>query len=707
MNHSILKNILILLLFIVLGVGIYSNTLGVPFLFDDKLRILDNQYIRTTTLSEIGKAGFKSSPSRPIVFASFALNYYFHQYDLKGYHVVNIIIHILTGFFFYILVQTTLRLPLLRHRYHQPVSITVFAALLWLVNPVHTQSVTYIVQRLNSMATMFYLLSLLLYVTGRTRQEGRVTQTAQIDKKAKQKEGAFTKHRNTASDSRFSTPGLYFSGAALAWMLALGCKQTAATLPFFIFLYEWYFFQNLSKDWLKKHLKYLFWVCLLFSFVALIYLGLKPLEQIQSLKDYANKEFTFTERALTQARVVVYYLSLIFYPHPSRLNLDHDFPLSHSLIDPATTMFSLIGIVGLIGLAILIARKERLISFCVLWYFGNLVIESSVIPLAVIYEHRTYMPSMFICLMAVALFSRYIKPKWLTTGLLCAMVVICSVWTYERNHVWGDPVTFWKDCVEKSPKRLRSHYNLGNALENDHQTDEAIEHYRQAIRISPDYVKAHFNLGSTLASQDRIDEAINHFLETLRLEPDHVKAHNNLGNVLIKQGRLDDAIAHFQEVLKLKPDYSGTHNNLGIALFRKGNIKEAIFHFQEAVRITPDFVQAKNNLNSVLGSSEAIEHYLEMLRIKPDSEEAHYYLGNALIRQDRIDEAIEHYTEALRIKPDYEGAHNNLAIALFRNRDVEGAVVHFREVLRIHPYTVDAKNNLKTVLTILRKNQCP
>ena len=114
------------------------------------------------------------------------------------------------------------------------------------------------------------------------------------------------------------------------------------------------------------------------------YLGFDPLGKFNTFRDYAFKEFTIGERLLTQARVLIYYLSLIFYPNPSRLNLCCDFPVSYSLFNPFTTFLSLIIIIALIGLGLYLARKQRLISFCIFWFFGNLVIESSVIPLALV-----------------------------------------------------------------------------------------------------------------------------------------------------------------------------------------------------------------------------------------------------------------------------------------------------------------------------------
>jgi len=691
-----------------LGFLIYSNTFQASFHFDDD-KILDTPHVRIKTLSEIVKTG-KSSLFRRVAYISFALNYYFHQYNVTGYHVVNIIIHILTGIFLYVFIRITLGLSTFQSFHSSlpghinPTFIAFGAALVWLVNPIHTQSVTYIVQRMNSMAAMFYILSFLLYVKGRIYQIPDATQIPQNEAKAKPKKGSSLENRKTEHSFPIPASWLYFSGSLLTWLLSLGCKQITATLPFFIFLYEWYFFQDLSRDWLKRYQKHLFGIIILLALIATVFLGLDPLKKFGTLRDYGIKEFTFTERVLTQPRVVIYYLSLIFYPHPSRLNLDYDFPLSHSLIDPPTTLLALCAIIGLVGLAVYMAKKERLISFCILWFFGNLVIESSVIPLATIYEHRTYLPSMLICLMTVMLVVRYIRPKWLLSATICFMVMVCSVWTYERNRVWKDDIALWEDCVKKSPGKARPHNNLGIALEGQKNYKDAIRHYSEALRIKPDYFEAHNNMGNALLGEGRLFEAIQHYSYALDLNADYYVAHNNLGNMLTSQGKYAEAIQHYSEALRIKPDYAEAHNNWGYMLAEQRKLAEAIQHYSEALRIDPDYAEAHNNLATALAMqgrvAESIQHYSEALRIDPDYAEAHNNIGNILADEGRIDEAIKHYQKALAIKAGFIQALRNLAMTYMTQRDYEKALSLFKRIIERMPDDANTHYNIACIYAI-------
>jgi hypothetical protein len=278
-----------------------------------------------------------------------------------GYHVVNFLIHVASGIFLYWFLLLTLNLPSLKKEYG-PISykVALLTSLIFVTHPIQTQSVTYIIQRMASMAGMFYLLAMVLYVKGRLAT-GR---------------------------ARFC----YFAGTVLSSLLGVFSKENVAILPLFIALYEFYFFQSvdLNPKGRKVIISLAAGLVILGAFGFLIW-GERYIQVIR--EGYAYRTFTMSERVLTQFRVVVYYLTLLIYPHPSRLNLDYDFSISKTILDPPTTLISILIIAGLIGYSIWTARKRPMISFCILWYFGNLVIESSIFPLEIAFEHRLYLPA--------------------------------------------------------------------------------------------------------------------------------------------------------------------------------------------------------------------------------------------------------------------------------------------------------------------------
>jgi hypothetical protein len=179
---------------------------------------------------------------------------------------------------------------------------------------------------------------------------------------------------------------------ALAYLLGVFSKENVAILPLFIALYEFYFFQSLDLSPKgKKILFTLAGILVILGAFGFIILGERYMNLIE--EGYRFRTFTMWERVLTQFRVVLYYLTLLIYPHPSRLNLDYDFPISKTILDPPTTLISILIVGALIGYSIWTAKKRPMISFCILWYFGNLVIESSIFPLEIAFEHRLYLPA--------------------------------------------------------------------------------------------------------------------------------------------------------------------------------------------------------------------------------------------------------------------------------------------------------------------------
>jgi tetratricopeptide (TPR) repeat protein len=550
-----------------LVIVLYGRTLPGPFVFDDTPNILENSHIRLDRLALGGlmDAAFRSPTSnRPVANLSLALNYYLNGYNVVGYRVVNIVIHIITGWLLFLLTKLTLLTPYMQsRRYKTAAWIPLATALIWLVHPIQTQAVAYVVQRMTSMATLFYILSMVFYV----------------------------RWRLTSADRE---KPVLLAGCILSGIMALGTKEIAVTLPFFILLYEWYFFQDLNSAWLRRHGMIVAGLVLLMAALALVYLGTDPIGRV--LAGFRHRQFTPAQRLLTQFRVVVFYISLLAWPHPSRLNLDHDMALSQSLFNPLTTLLSVVLVAGLVGLAVLTAKKQRLVSFAIFWFFGNLLLESSVLGLELVFEHRLYLPSAFVFFAVVTLAFEHISSKRFLVGLFATALAICCFWTYQRNAVWGDEVALWQDCVAKSPEKARPHNNLAQVLVERDLIEAAIPHLQIALKIKPDYEEAHYNLGYAYIRQDRLDAGIHHLNEALRLYPKNYMAHNNLGVAYLLQGRLREAGAHFEEAVRIKPGYAVAHNNLGVVLRKQGKLEAAARHFAEALRLDPANAQARRNL---------------------------------------------------------------------------------------------------------------
>jgi tetratricopeptide (TPR) repeat protein len=668
--------VLLALMIAAAGAAVYSNSLENPFVFDDHDNIVDNPHIRFTEVSWEHIAGVLKSPSgnRPLANLTFALNYYFHGYDVTGYHLVNLFIHIAAGILLFFFLRLTLRI----HTQYAAGRewgrgfywlLPFLAALAWAVHPLHIESVTYVVQRMTSLAAMFFISSCLLYALARLRQ---------------------------LRDQRGGMTGLLFAGALISGLCALASKENAATLPVFILLYEWFFFQDLKPVWSNKRLLAVVACIGVLAVAAFIFLGKNPVAEL--LSRYGRYDFDLPQRLMSEFRVIAYYVSLWVYPDAARLTLDYGYPVSYTPIAPFTTMAAFLAIVALFVFVLYSARKKRLLSFCILWFLGNLIVESSIIPLALIFEHRTYLPSMLLAFAGVVMLFRYVNTRILAISFLCGIIALFSVWTYQRNSVWQDRELLWADCVKKSPASSRAHFNLGYAYFENGKLDRAVPEFRRALEISPRFARGHNFLGIALYRKGQYSEAKAHHLKALEIEPENPIAHANLGNVLKRENRLSAAKRHYRKAIELDPYESYAHYNLGLTLYHEGRIGDAVKRFHKTLELAPNSTKALNMLGVIYFKrgryQEARNYYRRALQINQTDAAAHINLGNALRGLGEMDAAKTHYLRAIDLDPGNADAFYNLGVAVHEAGDAEKAADYFRKALELDPDHERARKDL-------------
>ncbi len=711
-------HILFIILFILIG---YSNTLTVPFQFDDYANIESNPIIkdlrhysepsRTKTFSDLHI--YPMYKNRFIGSLTFAINYRLNGLNVTGYHIVNIFIHIINALLVYLLIVLSFKTPFLSSssiKEHSGI-IALFTALFFACHPIQTQAVTYIVQRFTSLAVLFYLLSFVSYIKWRLLKI--------------RDQGSFV----------FKTVFFYLVSVISA-VLAMNTKEISFTLPVAIFVYEFMFFEG-------KPGKRIIYFIPFFLTILIIPLNLlnidKPVAELIGDIGQATRHKTGMSRLdylFTQFAVIVTYLRIVFLP--VNQNLDHDFPVYNSFFEPRVlTSFSILLMIFLAGIYFFFYHRQRtpytrLISFGIFWFFITLSVESSIIPIRdIIFEHRMYLPSvgLFVAIVtSLFIMAERLKIRWQKTGriVIAGLVFIIFVLTgatYARNSVWRDEVTLWEDAAGKSPYSLRAQYNLGKAYQSQGFIDSAIGQYRIAIKLdpdnpalrinlgtayrakgyidsaieqyravnnlNPDYAAAYYNLGIIYQSQGFIDSAIEQYQTAIRLDPDYAAAYNNLGNTYQSRGLIDKAIEQYRSVIKLSPDHAAAYYNLGNAYKSRGLIDRAIERYQTAIRLDPDYTAAYNNLGILLhlqGSVDgAIKQYQTAIRLNPDYAAAYYNLGNAYKSRGLTDRAIEQYQIAIDLSPAYTEAHYSLGI-VYQSQDlINRAIKHYEMSVKLNP----------------------
>ncbi len=620
-NHLVHIAIIIFLILIV-----YSNSLNVPFGWDEDTWIITNPMVKDIHyfFNPSAAKGVYSDYLystymylRYIGFLTFALNYKFNGWSPPGYHIVNIAIHIANSILVYFLGLLTFRTPFMTDGSRAPVAsrqhetaplIAFFSSLIFATHPLLTDAVTGVYQRFTSLAALFYLLSLVTYIRSRL-SEGKLRRL------------------------------FYYSICLLSAILAMKTKENAFTLPIIIALYEFCFFSG----GVKKRVLILAPIVLTLSIIPLTFMSLPGALQLHVTSK--GIEIYRWEYLFTQFRVIVTYLRMLFFP--VQLNLDYEYPIFHSFFNPQV-MLSFIFLTTLLGLGLYLVVKPkagaleatknsiknnspilrfpdspslRLLGFGIVWFFITLSVESSIIPLTeVIDEYRAYLPSVgpiISIITGLFLLGKKMRSPKGREGILVMLVIIIgvlSVATYLRNEASGDKIRVWEVIAKRYPARAQVHNNFGNVYEDNNMFDKAMEQYLIAIKLKPDYAEAHFNLGHNYQSRSMFDKAIEQYLIAITLKPDYVKAHNNLGTTYSALKMPDKAIEQYLIVIKLVPDHAEAHFNLGLVYCAINRPDKAKNEFETVMRLKPDIIEnARRNIAAGLKITPGIQQVQQLL----------------------------------------------------------------------------------------------
>jgi tetratricopeptide (TPR) repeat protein len=306
------------------------------------------------------------------------------------------------------------------------------------------------------------------------------------------------------------------------------------------------------------------------------------------LTPFANRPFTIAERVLTQPRALFIYLSIIAVPMTARLSIFHDIDISHSLIEPWTTLAATLGVVGAILLLLVLARRNRLIAFCGLFFFLNHVVESSILNLELIYEHRNYIPSMllFVPLAMGAVGSVhffYYRPvfQYLIRAITLLLVVTVCYLTFEYNRAFQTEFDLWSHAVVRYPKASLPHNNLGKVYWGLGLFDKSYEEIKTAVQLDRFYNlqqkgTAYFNLGIYEAYKERnFVKALDSFMKAKSIDSGDPKIWHEIARACMQTVNYQAAQTLLEKALELWPDNVETMNLLGIGYIKQHQYTKA------------------------------------------------------------------------------------------------------------------------------------
>ncbi len=522
----------------------YCNTFSSPPYLDDFHSFIYQQqvYIHDFSPSSlISVSGTDFGWKRWLPMVTFAMNHKLWGGQLIFFHLTNIAIHVLTFLSVFLLASHLLRPsePWTGQVGGRSSSfwLGLCAASLWALNPVQTSAVTYLVQRMASMQALFYVTSVGLYLKGRLVRQAHGPAGASL---------------------------AAYLGSLLAAVCAFLSKENAATLPLMILITEIWFFQPDLPLRLRHRLLKTRWparVVLALCAAGFVYLGSFAIHEFS--KGYGVRHFTMDERLLTEARIVVWYMSLLIWPAPSRLSMEHDVTLSTSFFSPPSTAAAILFLIVLLWGAIHFRRKSPVITYGLVWFFANLAIESTFIPLELIFEHRLYLPSAGLFISLVAAVDLFFRRSFAKMPGRDRLVVMCSLFmivssaftmaTFYRNQAWENILTIHQEAAEKAPNSPRAHSNLANAYFQTEQYDKAIESAEKSLSLSRHgYESNAVSINAILMSlirQGDLDAATERTEDLLRQCPKDSDADSmpflftNLAEAYRRKGMLENAYA--------------------------------------------------------------------------------------------------------------------------------------------------------------------
>ena len=487
------------------GLAAYSNSFQGVFLLDDEHTITANENVRH--LWPPWQAMFDPQQgNRPVVALSLAANYALGGLDVQGYHAVNLAVHLLAALVLFGLVRRTLLLERLKERFGRAAfPLALAMAVLWMVHPLQTESVTYVIQRAESMMGLALLATLYFTLRGATS----------------------------------ARPRRWYAAAVVACAVGMGTKETMLISPLVVLLYDrtlvarsfaevfrrrWGLYAGLAATWG------------VFAAIAAIVMPGMSGAEVRG----AASPGTY---AVTQLEVVAHYLRLAFWP--DRLCFHYEWAMAHGLGDvwPWAILMA-----ALAAATLLTLWRRSPMGFLGLWFFVTLAPTSSLWPVEdPVFEHRMYLPLAGV-VVAVVL-GAYVLGRSLldriagdaarrrrlgrlagAAGLVLAAAVAATlaVLTVRRNEDYGSAVRMWTDVVGKCPANPLARNNLGSALVAEGQRSDALPHFAEAVRLNPKFANARNNLGVALAQEGRFDEAVAQLSEAARLDPASASTRGNL-----------------------------------------------------------------------------------------------------------------------------------------------------------------------------------
>ncbi len=677
-----IKSVYCYLIIIAVTFIVFGNTLDNQFVFDDESVVVNNLSIQSTSnipkffTAEEGFHKVIGKYYRPIVSASYAIDYSLWGLNPYGFHLTNIIIHCIASLLLFRIFQ------ILFWRYKYRNLFSLLSTLIFVVHPIHTEAVSWISGRTDSLVTVFFFGAFLCYLEFTKEQE--------YDRKSGQVKSVTARNP------------LYLILSLVLYALGLLSKEMIVTMPVIILLYD-FVYRKKDMDYFKSNiLVYSLYVAITIAYLIIRHSLLKDIPDRETYLYFFGKD-SLTAFA-TMIKTIPVYFRLLFAPFGLLYHYNGVIRDSTSLLElPVILSILFIGL--LLYAAYFFYKKDSIISFAILFFLVTLIPVMNIVPtMNLMAERFLYMVSFALVLVIahLAMLGSAKRDKGILLAGLVVIILSMSYLTYDRNKDWKDNNALYSSAIGTEGSVLL--VNEGNIYANMQKYDDAARLYKRAIEIKETSLLAHHNLGLVYIIKGKLDSAEIRFKRGIQIDPYAPDGYFQMATLSNMRSKKDDAIYYLEKLQTVYPNYKNSAAILEELKSGKGDKLSMIPKGpddRESAEYKRSVLQRRSYANFTENKfEEAIKDLNELFVLAEDSVNKAGVLNNIAMCYEKLgDTASEekYFLQAISYDPKSVNALNGIAAFYLRQNDNDNASLYFSKILELNPDDAVAKAKLDSL----------
>jgi tetratricopeptide (TPR) repeat protein len=604
--------------------------------WDDDLYLKTNPLVHSINLKDIFSK-YVMGNYHPLTILTFAIEYKFFGLNGTGYHVINLLLHLLNVTLVFYSINLLVNKPI----------VALVASLLFGIHPLHVESVAWAAELKDLLYAFFFLASYILYLKYLTDHQKK-----------------------------------FYIFSLVLFCLSLLSKAMAASLPVVLLLTDYFKGRKINGKVILEKLPFI---------VLSIGFGIVAVWAQKSAGATEAVNFSFPERMVFACYGFITYIIQLFFP----LNLSAYYPYPVSNPESIPTLYYIypVFLAGLVTGIFYSLKVTRKYFFGIGFFAVTIFLVLQLLPVggAIIADRYSYIPSIGIFYLAGEGFNFLLNKKLRAAAfiLLGIFTIFFSIRTFLRCDVWRNDLTLWNNVIGQYQTVPLAYYNRGHVYLNEGKNDSALRDFNKAIELQPTYANAYNNRGILYMNENKNDEALRDFDSAVVLKPNSEAFHLSRGNALKNKNAFQEALAEYDKALSLKPDFAEAFYSRGILFMNQGKHAEAVGEYSKAISLNPDYIEAYlNRANSFRDNNQfenALKDYEKVIMLDPNFILAYFNRGTLYMNRSMSDLALKDFDKAIQLNPAYAQAHHNKANIFYNEKKYDEAIINFSQAIKVKP----------------------